>query len=206
MNLPKVKLEKFLPQPPTVHINKDLGNALLPFRENKNHEFNLTLPKVWKLILTEDSEKEIFGDLNPYRKACLPPLPFEMEKYYEKKLAFIENDQVQIYNEKTKVAESRIQQGIVKVSRAGYNVKLENAVSEDGRKAFLPNYYHKFVWIDIPENFKIKLTGECKRGDYYWSPQKFGGGMMDWQACEESNHTFLHHPVNHVKCCITPDN
>lgn len=128
MNLSEVKLEKWLPDPLTWETGKN----------------SFVFPRVWKLSLTEDCEKEIFGNVSPYRTARLPPLPWGNEQYFDKKLAIINDSQVEIYN--AKIEESYktyktesvtaiptrlkplpfIEAGVVEVFRASYNVKLTN--------------------------------------------------------------------------------
>ena len=110
--LSEVKLEVFLPH-------------------TRNIE-GFIFPRVWKMILTEDSERLIFGDIDPYRMAPLPPL-FEKKK---KRFAIINEEQVIIYNNFIKrihrdsssetIDQKLIKKGRVEVCRGSYNVRLEN--------------------------------------------------------------------------------
>lgn len=139
MSLPEVKLEVWLPESKTINLPAEVANALVPNRE-KEEGFSFNLPRVWKIWLTEESEENIFGDISPYRTAMLPPLPWGNERFYEKKLAVIDDVQVEIYNERIKKMFERcrpelipgksIKVGVVEVFRASYNVKLSN-VSEE---------------------------------------------------------------------------
>lgn len=116
----KVQLKCWYPRPTNIKFSED---------------FTFTIPSIRKMTLTEESEKAIFGDISPYSTSPLPPLPWGNERYYEKKLALIDQCQVDIYNAKMELSykdkpeileKQKIKTGIVEVFRAGYCVSLEN--------------------------------------------------------------------------------
>lgn len=104
-------------------------------KEHQHEEQTMTIPGVLKMVLTEKSERNIFGNVSPYRTAMLPPLPWGNEKYYESKLAVIDEDETLRYNaiierkyKKTpdEIEKKKIKPGIVEVFRASHNVRLTN--------------------------------------------------------------------------------
>ena len=109
-NLPEVQLESWVP------------NGII---------------RVLKLSLTESSEINIFGDVSSYRTAPLPPFPWGNEQYFHKKLAVIDDTQVEIYNAFVKqvysqspelIIQKMIIAGVVEVFRASHNVQLKNVL------------------------------------------------------------------------------
>jgi hypothetical protein len=130
------------------------ANALMPCRKNKTEDVDFHVPRVWKMSLTEASEREIFGNVSPYRTAPLPPLPWGNEQYCEKKLAVIDEEQVKIYNARMekkyesynpetydpeRIPSKQLKPGIVAVFRAAHDVVLENVEFQPAESASSSN-------------------------------------------------------------------
>lgn len=124
-NLHPIELDIRYPEPVSFIMAKDQ-----PHEEKK-----ITIPSVLKMTLTEESERNIFGDISPYRTAMLPPLPWGNEKYFDSKLAVIDESEVLRYNriievkyknKPEQIEKKKIKPGIVEVFRASHNVVLSN--------------------------------------------------------------------------------
>lgn len=87
---------------------------------------------VQQQLLTKESEMEIFGNIAKYHD--------ELFGDYTKKLAVIDQENVDLYNNKIErlyhrdphlISSHQIVAGIVEVNRASYNVKLKNVKQEE---------------------------------------------------------------------------
>lgn len=91
-------------------------------------ELEIVVPwLVRKLVLTETSEMELFGEVKSWRNQGLPPL-YWMDEESRETVAYLEDDQTAIYNKRQRESfKHLIKPGIVKVIHDNlWDLKLEN--------------------------------------------------------------------------------
>ena len=101
-----------------------LCDAMFPGRPTKGDVF-VSVPKVQKLRLTEESEMAIFCSLHSGRDYCMPDL---IDRDRREAIAECDEEAANIYNERHKEYGNQIKPGKVKVTQSTckWDVLIEN--------------------------------------------------------------------------------